>query len=484
MATFKHKPDKVKYLNIVQTLDEIHQNYATNFQENRKNLPEKIKKLEELKKELDFLSSNKVEISDDIIRKKSSLKELIKNTEKEISDIKKGSDEIDYYTKTGDILMDYYSLLDDDEELNSDSKCINLKTFDNDNNQNTSDKNEKLQMINKLSQSKRKEKKPTKKRIKNLEEVNNNNNSKNILEFFSKLKKNNESATETNNSTIKEEDEDNDDDATNTETQRNTQINSQVNTSNVEKVVSNRATLFDLYLSMTDKKYASEKIKRNYIKLCSTCNIEKTFIQSEGFYVCTQCGEVEHVITEVPNHKDAENEKPRTPYKKQTHLAETLNQFQAKETTEIPDKVYNGIVNELKKMKLSPEELAGYKYSKAKIIIKQILKKLRFTTFYEHIPFILSKITNKPAPTISRETEELIKKMFKQTEEPFNKHCPKDRKNYLNYAFFFHKIFEILEMPEYADCFPLFKSRTNLKKADDVWEKICEELNWPYYPSL
>ena len=172
MATFKHKPDKVKYLNIVQTLDELHQNYASSFQENRKNLPDKIKKLDELKKEFDFLSSNKVEISDDIIRKKSSLKELIKNTEKEISEIKKGSDEIDYYTKTGDILMDYYSLIDDsEEELNSDSKCINLKTLDNDE-QITSDKNEKLQMINKLSQSKRKEKKPTKKRIKNFEEVN------------------------------------------------------------------------------------------------------------------------------------------------------------------------------------------------------------------------------------------------------------------------------------------------------------------------
>ena len=478
MATFKHKPDKVKYLNIVQTLDELHQNYASSFQENRKNLPDKIKKLDELKKEFDFLSSNKVEISDDIIRKKSSLKELIKNTEKEISEIKKGSDEIDYYTKTGDILMDYYSLIDDsEEELNSDSKCINLKTLDNDE-QITSDKNEKLQMINKLSQSKRKEKKPTKKRIKNFEEVNNNNNSKNILEFFSKLKKNNDNLntnnTDTNNTDTNNTDTNNTntnntntnntntnntdtnntdinnneeyDETINTETIRNTQINAQVNTSNVEKIVSNRATLFDLYLSMTDKKYASEKVKRNYIKLCTSCNIEKTFIQSEGFYVCTQCGEVEHVITEVPTHKDAENEKPRTPYKKQTHLAETLNQFQAKESTEIPDKVYNGIVNELKKMKLSPEELSEYKYSRAKTIIKQILKKLRFTTFYEHIPFILSKITNKPAPTISRETEELIKKMFKQTEEPFNKHCPKDRKNYLNYAFFFHKIFEILEI--------------------------------------
>ena len=74
--------------------------------------------------------------------------------------------------------------------------------------------------------------------------------------------------------------------------------------------------------------------------------------------------------------------------------------------------------------------------------------------------------------------------MFKQTEEPFSKHCPKERKNFLNYSYVFHKFFEILDMPEFADCFPLLKSRDKLKKADESWEKICKELNWPFYPSV
>ena len=239
-------------------------------------------------------------------------------------------------------------------------------------------------------------------------------------------------------------------------------------------------------MSIIDKRYASERLRPNYIKICTMCEIEKTLIQSEGCYVCTKCGEVEHVIieSEILNHRDTANEKPRTPYKKQTHLSETLNQFQAKESTEISPKIYNDIIIELKKMKISNEDLIDIKYSKAKILIKQILKKLRYSAYYEHVPFILSKITNKPAPTISRETEELVKKMFKQTDEPFEKFCPKDRKNYLNYSYFFHKIFEILEMPEFADCFPLLKSRDKLKKADNTWEKICIYLDWPFYPSI
>ena len=489
MATFKYKPDKVKYLNIVKTLDETHRKIASDFQEGRSTLPDKIKSVNDLKKELEFLNSNKVEITDDIIRKKSELKEKIRKTELEINNIKNGRDEIEYYSKTSDILMDYYNLLDNDDDHNdSSNNFINLKSDTEliNNNYNseedcdiTESTNEKLLAINKISQTKRKEKKPTKKRIKNLEDIN-KNTSKNILTFFSN--KQIPDNLEINDKTDENEEEENDVDS---ETRKNTLINAAINNS-VEKVVSNRASLFDMYMSVIDNKYASEKNKSNSIKTCSVCKIEKTLIQSEGLYVCTSCGEVEHVIieSEIPNHKEVGNEKPRTPYKKQTHLAETLNQFQAKESTEIPTKVYNGIVLELKKLKLTNDDLVGMKYSKAKILIKQILKKLRFTTYYEHIPFILSKITNKPAPTISRETEEIIKKMFKQTEEPFSKHCPKDRKNYLNYSYVFHKFFEILDMPEYADCFPLLKSRDKLKKADNSWEKICAELNWTFYPSI
>ncbi len=468
MATFKYKPDKVKYLNIVKTLDETHQKIASEFQENRSNLPDKMSKLNELKKELDKLNKKEIEITDDMIRYKSNLKEEIKKYESEIKNIKNGKDEIEYYTKTSEILMDYYNLLDHDEEKNIDAINIHLDT-DNKQDDIIDNKNEKLLAINKISQSKRKEKKPTKKRIKNLEDIN-KNNSKNILTFFSK-----------NN--IQKEDID---EGTETTEINNDDQYTEQPVNIVEKLVSNRASLFESYMSIIDSKYASDKIKPNYIKTCTNCNIEKTLIQSEGLYVCTQCGEVEHVIieSEIPNHKDAGNEKPRTPYKKQTHLAETLNQFQAKESTEIPNKIYSGIILELKKMKISNDELVDMKYSKAKILIKQILKKLRFTNYYEHIPFILSKITNKPAPTISRETEEIIKKMFKQTEEPFARHCPKDRKNFLNYSYVFHKFFEILDMPEYADCFSLLKSREKLKKADDAWEKICKELNWTFYPSV
>lgn len=464
MTTFKYKPEKVKYLNIVETLDEKHQQFVNIFKDKKNNLPNKIEELNNLKKKLDDLNNINLNLEynfDKLVKEKSILKDNINKLENEINSIKNGTDEIEYYFKTGDIIIDYYTSFDREDDSNDSNNNNTENTEENKTkkvrinfgkNINSIDdlSNNKLTEINKNNQLLRKEKKPTKKRIKNVDDIVVNNN-KSILSFFT-----------TNN-------QDN-----NTESD------------NIEKVISNRKSLYDSYMSLIDKKYMSDKInKSSSIKICSKCNIEKTLIQSEGLYVCTKCSEVEYVIIESDQicHKDIGNEKPRTPYKKQTHLTETLNQFQAKESTEIPKKIYIGIHEELKKLKITVNDLNEMKYSKSKLLIKSILKKLRFTTYYEHIPFILSKITNKPAPSISREIEEIIKKMFKTIEPLFVKYCPNDRKNFLNYNYVFHKFFEILDMDDYADCFPLLKSRDKLKKADEVWEKICNDTNWTFTPS-
>jgi hypothetical protein len=115
-------------------------------------------------------------------------------------------------------------------------------------------------------------------------------------------------------------------------------------------------------------------------------------------------------------------------------------------------------------------------FFKARLVLKQILKKLNLQGYYEHIPFILSKITSKPPPTLSREVEDKIKLMFKQIQEPFMKHCPANRINFLNYSYILHKFFELLEMPEFAECFPLLKSRDKLRSQDQIWQHICNDL--------
>jgi hypothetical protein len=115
---------------------------------------------------------------------------------------------------------------------------------------------------------------------------------------------------------------------------------------------------------------------------------------------------------------------------------------------------------------------------------KTILKKLKLNEYYEHIPYIKSKITNIPAPMISKEIENNFKSMFDQIQEPFEKYCPKDRINFLSYSYVLHKFCQLLELDEFIKCFPLLKSRVKLRSQDEIWKKICKDVKWEYYPSI
>ena len=73
--------------------------------------------------------------------------------------------------------------------------------------------------------------------------------------------------------------------------------------------------------------------------------------------------------------------------------------------------------------------------------------------------------------------------MFREIQEPFALHRPKGRKNFLSYSYILHKFCELLELDEFLPCFPLLKSHEKLLQQDKVWKKICDHVNWEFYPS-
>ena len=74
--------------------------------------------------------------------------------------------------------------------------------------------------------------------------------------------------------------------------------------------------------------------------------------------------------------------------------------------------------------------------------------------------------------------------MFKEIQTPFEKHCPKNRKNFLSYSYVIHKFIQLLNMNEYLVYFPLLKSREKLYQQDLIWKNICNDLNWQFINSI
>ena len=213
---------------------------------------------------------------------------------------------------------------------------------------------------------------------------------------------------------------------------------------------------------------------------CGACNVAREEISSEGILVCPSCGSEEYalVVSDFPSFRDPPKERNNYAYKKINHLNEILNQFQAKESTIIPEEVMNEVILEIKKRRI--DNIADLSEEDT----RQILKKLGRSKYYEHRAHILSRLNGNPPPTITPEIEEKLRAMFQEIQAPFLLYCPNDRTNFLSYSYILYKFMELLDLDEYLPYFPLLKSRDRLIAHDTIWAKICEYLSWQFIRSV
>ena len=246
-------------------------------------------------------------------------------------------------------------------------------------------------------------------------------------------------------------------------------------------LIQTKDTIFEKYMKLIDKNYiniTNDNID-NY-DTCPKCMIEMLLNNNTGQLICPKCGIMENIIvdSDKPSFKEPPKEMTSFCYKRINHLNEFLAQFQAKETTDIPEDVYNEILMEIRKERIT--NMALITPDKMRILLKKIKK----NDYYEHIPYIINQLNGLPAPVIAPEIEEIIRGMFKAIQIPFEVYCPNKRKNFLSYNYVMYKFFELLELDEYLDCFQLLKSRTKLHQQDEIWKNICKDLNWEFIKSL
>jgi hypothetical protein len=213
---------------------------------------------------------------------------------------------------------------------------------------------------------------------------------------------------------------------------------------------------------------------------CEQCGNEMIMCLNEANLTCSKCGHQEFILvdSDKPSYKDPPREICYYAYKKINHFNEWLAQFQAKESTEIPADIYDEILVQLKKERIT--NMGSLKPTK----MREILRKMKCSKYYEHIPHIINRLNGQNAPFMSREDEEKLRHMFREIQPSFKKHCPKGRRNFLSYGYVLYKFCELLEMDEYLCCFPLLKNRDKLYLQDKTWELICRDQGWQYLKTV
>ena len=213
--------------------------------------------------------------------------------------------------------------------------------------------------------------------------------------------------------------------------------------------------------------------------ICKICHKGELIpLEDEGILVCNICSRsVQYLIeNEKPSYKEPPKEVCFYAYKRINHFKEILAQFQGKETTQIPPEVIENIKLQIKKERIEIEQITNLK-------TKEILKKLGYNKYYEHIPFIKDKLGIKP-PIMSPELEETLCNLFIELQSPYSKYCPDNRVNFLNYYYTAYKLCELLGEDKYLDFFPMLKDREKRIEQDTIWKKICEELDWEFMPTI
>ena len=233
------------------------------------------------------------------------------------------------------------------------------------------------------------------------------------------------------------------------------------------------------YLSNIDDSFLDVNSFICQTDICQICHKGELIpLEDEGIMVCNSCSRsIPYLIeNEKPSYKEPPKEVCFYAYKRINHFKEILAQFQGKETTQIPPDVIENIKLQIKKERIEWAQITNIK-------TKEILKKLGYNKYYEHIPFIKDKLGIKP-PIMSPELEETLCNLFVELQSPYSKYCPDDRVNFLNYYYTAYKLCELLGEEKYLPLFPLLKDRETRIEQDDIWKKICEELDWEFIPTI
>ena len=201
-------------------------------------------------------------------------------------------------------------------------------------------------------------------------------------------------------------------------------------------------------------------------------------LEDDGLLICNICSRtIPYLIeNEKPSYKEPPKEICFYAYKRINHFKEILAQFQGKETTQIPPEVIENIKLQIKKERIQLDQITNVK-------TKEILKKLGYNKYYEHIPFIKDKLGIKP-PVMSQELEETLCNIFIELQAPYSKFCPDDRVNFLNYYYTAYKLCELLDEKYYLPHFPMLKDRDKIVEQDVIWKKICKELDWEFITTI
>ena len=201
--------------------------------------------------------------------------------------------------------------------------------------------------------------------------------------------------------------------------------------------------------------------KRTGMETCTSPSCAATVYRPTGF-------EVVHLEQQIHNTYQ---------YLLTVHMKSTLRRVQGKESAMVPKRVKDAVKERLEMERVDISQLTPKK-------VKEVLKKLDLSAWYNHRQKICAAIANKKPYQFTAEEEDIILAVFERLIEPYNLYRPKTDENFPYYRYALHKILQLLGYPtDVLRDFPILKSRKNHQRKEAIWAKMMKFRGWPVYKS-
>ena len=226
-------------------------------------------------------------------------------------------------------------------------------------------------------------------------------------------------------------------------------------------------------------------------KICEKCGSD-LLLESEGFIICVNCGDETVMKASSSSYKDAErvNVGSKYTYDKRIHFRDCMNQYQGKQNSTIPQKVYDELIHEFSQHGLllssSDPKTKFSKITKEHILL--FLKETKNSKHYEDAVLIHHNLTGVKPPDISHLEQDILND-FDQLVETYEKLYKNNntkmligagRKNFINNQYVLYQLLKKHGHPCDISEFNILKTVERKTYHDEICRHLFSDLGWNF----
>ena len=250
------------------------------------------------------------------------------------------------------------------------------------------------------------------------------------------------------------------------------------------QVIDNFLCIASKYIDITlDKTVKVRKI------VCSNCDNRKDFDIIDGnTYICCKCYARKIVLKHTSSYNDIDrvNIQNRYQYDRKIHFRDCINQYQGKQNSTIPKKVYDDLETQFRLHHLLHEDKNTSKENKFRDITKNhiliFLKELDYSKHYENVNLIHYNLTSIKPDDISHLESQLLDDFDVLTDLYDIKFKNISRKNFINTQYVLYQLLRRHRHPCKKEEFIILKTVDRKFFHDDICKTLFEELGWNHTP--